>query len=154
MPPTEPNKRYALYTSVSSTGEEARHLLAAQAALAGRSAAAVGGEIVITYEDQGASSQDESAVALQQLMQDAANPDKPFDAVITATEIVEPLIKCRHELALVGIPLNSIKEQIPDHRVQQLVLALMNSFNEYWRQEHSRRTREGIARSRATKRSK
>ena len=70
------------------------------------------------YEDQSAISQDEGRMAFQQLMQDAANPDEPFDAVLTSATNTRALIKSRDKLAQSGIPLISINEPIPDERAQ------------------------------------
>ena len=82
MPPPEQNKRYALYIRVATNGYQAMLDIAKQADAAAKWAPDNEAQIVATYTDKAANGRSENRPAFQQMIQDALNPDKPFDGIL------------------------------------------------------------------------
>ena len=82
MPQRKRTKLYVLYARVSSDRQDVDNSMSTQEAAAARFVETHGGTIIRIYRDEAKSGKVEHRPAFQEMIRDAADPDKSFDAIL------------------------------------------------------------------------
>ena len=147
MPPPKPNKRYALYIRVATDSDEAMLAIAEQADAADKWAPDDEAHIVARYVDIAASGMSENRPAFQRMIQDAVNPDRPFDAILVQnygrfTRSIALYTKYSRKLDQFCIPIVSIDQPEFDRKCAKLFETIFDCFDEYYREQLRRALKE------------
>lgn len=136
MPSKKREIRYVKYLRVSSERQDVENSLSAQDAAADRYVEANGGKIIRTYKDEAKSGKIEHRPGFQQMIQDAADPAKTFDAILIwkfnrFARNRRVSITYKSMLDELGIKVISINENTGDGPAGRMVEGIIESVDEY-----------------------
>ena len=136
MPRKPRNIRYVLYARVSNDRQDVDNSMSAQEAAAQRFIDANPGQLLRTYRDEAKSGRVEHRPAFQQMIQDAADPDRTFDVVLVwklsrFARNRKVSITYKALLAELGIRVISISENTGDDPAGRMVEGIIESVDEF-----------------------
>lgn len=136
MPRKKQGIRYAKYLRASSDRQDIENSLSAQDTATERYAAAHGGKIVRTYKDEAKSGKIEHRPGFQQMIQDAADPARTFDAILVwklnrFARNRKGRVVYKSRLAEYGVKVVSISENTGDGPAGRLFEGFIESIDEY-----------------------
>ena len=136
MPRTKKDIRYAVYIRVSSNRQDVENSLSAQEAAAQRYVENNGGKIVKIYKDEARSGKIEHRPGFQEMIKDAAEPAKPFDAILVwklnrFARSRKISINFKSQLSDLGIKVISISENIGDGPSGRMFEGIIESIDEF-----------------------
>lgn len=120
--PRQPDRRYALYARVATQDTRAKRRLAAQEAAAARYVKTHGGTIIATFRDEGYSGNNDDRPAFREMMQNATDPGKNFDAIL-----VFDFSRFAPNLYVVG----QYQQTLDEHHVQ-IVSTTQGTWRDYF----------------------
>ena len=136
MPPGKLHKRYVLYARVSSNRQDIENSMSSQEAAAARFVETYGGTITRTYRDEAKSGKVEHRPGFKQMIRDAADPEKTFDAILVwklsrFARNRKVSIIYKSMLAEHGISVISISENTGDGPAGRMVEGIIESVDEF-----------------------
>ena len=136
MPQRKRTKLYVLYARVSSDRQDVDNSMSTQEAAAARFVETHGGTIIRIYRDEAKSGKVEHRPAFQEMIRDAADPDKTFDAILVwkhsrFARNRKVSITYESMLAELGISVVSISENTGDGPAGRMVEGIIESVDEF-----------------------